>query len=89
MERRIYIIAHALEGKGIISTIANVYTSPIPDDSDMYAFTFKDNLEPYYIIGSNAFYTMEEAVKKAEEIRNINIANLKKEIKRLEELKFE
>lgn len=42
-----------------------------------------------YGIGSEAFYTLEEALNIAEERRNKKIESLKKQINKLENLKFE
>lgn len=42
-----------------------------------------------YGIGSEAFYTLEEALNNAEERRNKKIESLKKQINKLENLKFE
>lgn len=41
-----------------------------------------------YPIGKEAFYTLEEAVKKAEEMRKRKIASLKKQIEKLEKMEF-
>lgn len=41
-----------------------------------------------YAIGKEAFYTLEEAIKKAEEMRKKKIASLKKQIEKLEKMEF-
>lgn len=43
---------------------------------------------PGYTIGKEAFYTLEEAIKKAEEMRKKKIASLKKQIEKLEKMEF-
>lgn len=75
---KVYITKYALT-KGILEKEASV--------SDLRAFCNGDYSS--YGIGSEAFYTLEEALNNAEERRNKKIESLKKKINKLENLKFE
>lgn len=84
--KKVFITRYALT-RGIIEkeTEITVYKSPIEEPIECACV----EEWPGYTIGKEAFYTLEEAVKKAEEMRNKKIASLRKQIEKLEKMEFE
>lgn len=56
---------------------------------DNMKFVYVKDKHGSYKIGSEAFFTKEDAIKQAEIMRLKKIESLKKQIKKLENLKFE
>lgn len=56
---------------------------------DNMKFVYVKDKHGSYKIGSEAFFTKEDAIKQAEKMRLKKIESLKKQIKKLESLKFE
>lgn len=83
MEKKVYITKYALTG-GIIEKEARVY-----DYGNGHLRAFVNGDYSSYGIGSEAFFEKEEALKNAEKRRTKKIDSLKKQIKKLENLKFE
>lgn len=84
MEAKVFITKYALT-KGIQEVKANI-TKSWPDNvrfASVYGF-YTD-----FVVGRNAFIDKSEAVKQAEKMRLKRIESLKKQIKKLEDLKFE
>lgn len=84
--KKVFITKYALT-QGILEEEADitVYQSPIEKPRE-YARVKGD--WSGYPIGKEAFYTLEEAVKRAEEMRKKKIESLKKQIVKLEKLSF-
>lgn len=83
MERKVYITKYALTA-GIEEIEAE-----IKDFGNGHLMAFANGIYPSYRVGSEAFYTLEAALKNAEERRIKKIKSLKKQINKLENLKFE
>lgn len=83
---KVFITKYALT-QGILEKEADitVYQSPIEKPQEQ-AHVKGD--WSGYPIGKEAFYTLEEAIKKAEDMRQKKIASLKKQIAKLEKLSF-
>lgn len=81
--KKVYITKYALT-KGVIEK-----DGEIADYGNGHVRAFVHGDYSSYGIGSEAFYTKEEALKNAEERRIKKIESLKKQIKKLENLKFE
>lgn len=56
---------------------------------DNMKFVYVKDKHGSYKIGSEAFFSKEDAIKQAEKMRLKKIESLKKQIKKLESLKFE
>lgn len=82
MEERIYITKYALS-EGILEKEAEI------EDYGRYLRAFVKGDYSSYGIGSEAFFKREDALKNAENRRLKKIESLKKQIKKLEKLKFE
>ena len=82
MEERIYITKYALS-KGILEKEAVI------KDCGRYLIAFVKGDYSSYGIGSEAFFKREDALKNAENRRIKKIESLKKQINKLENLKFE
>lgn len=84
--KKVFIIKYAL-AQGIIEkeTEITIYKSPIEEPIECARVIDE---WPGYTIGKEAFYTLEEAVKKAEEMRKKKIASLRKQIEKLEKMEF-
>lgn len=87
MEQKVYITKYALTA-GILIRHAEV-SSAYWDEKVLYASAKEEMGTSTYRIGTEAFYTLEEAKKNAEERRMKKIESLKKQIKKLENLKIE
>lgn len=83
MKQKVYITKYSLS-KGILEKEARVSDLGY---GRLRAFCNGDYSS--YGIGSEAFYTLEEALNNAEEQRIKKIESLKKQIKKLETLKIE
>lgn len=86
MEEKVFITKYALT-KGIQEAKANIIES-CNDKNIKYSyvkFFYVTNL----VLDKDAFIDKSEAIKKAEEMRLKKIESLKKQIKKLEDLKFE
>lgn len=83
MEEKVFITKYALSSgiKGM-----EVVNKCKVDDT---LFVYVKGQYSSYRIGSEAFFSKENAIKKAEEMRLKKIESLKKQIKKLEDLKFE
>lgn len=83
--KKVFITKYALT-QGIIEkeTEITIYKSPIEEPIECACI----EEWPGYTIGKEAFYTLEEAVKKAEEMRKKKIASLRKQIEKLEKMDF-
>ena len=55
----------------------------------VYAFWNNDEFGIFYPSKEELFYDRESAIKKAEEMRQKKIESLKKQIKKLKEMRFE
>lgn len=82
MEERIYITKYALS-KGILEEEAVI------KDYGRYSRALVKGDYSSYGIGSEAFFKREDALKNAENRRIKKIESLKKQINKLENLKFE
>lgn len=86
--KKVFITKYALTW-GIIEkeTQIKIYKSPIEEAIErVYVEEWPGY--PGYTIGREAFYTLEEALKEAEEMRKKKIASLRKQIKKLEKMEF-
>jgi hypothetical protein len=83
MEQKIYITKYALT-RGIIEKEAR-----ISDYGGGHLRAFANGDYSSYGIGSEAFYTKEEALKNAEKRRTKKIESLRKQIQKLENIKFD
>ena len=83
MEQNIYITKYALS-KGILEKEAR-----IGDYGNGHLRAFVNGDYSSYGIGSEAFFTKEDALKNAEKRRLKKIESLKKQIEKLEVLRFE
>lgn len=79
---KVFITNYALT-KGICEEEAEIKSYK---DGTTFAYTKKQFTG--YKIGSEAFYRYEDAVVKAEELRQKKIASLKKQIEKMEKLSF-
>lgn len=84
--KKVFITKYALT-QGIIEkeTEITIYKSSIEEPIECARVIGE---WPGYTIGKEAFYTLEEAVKKAEEMRKRKIASLRKQIEKLEKMEF-
>lgn len=87
MKQKVYITKYALTA-GITENEAEVKPSCYNDS--IYYASVVDNYGGFtsYRVGTDAFYTLEEAVNNAEKKRLKKIESLKKQIVKLEKLKF-
>ena len=83
MKQNIYITKYALSS-GILEKEAR-----IEDYGNGHLRAFVNGYYSSYEIGSEAFLTKEDALKNAEERRLKKIESLKKQIEKLEVLRFE
>lgn len=85
--KKVFITKHALT-QGIREEEAEIsvfkYVSKEPEENARVRGKWLG-----YPIGKEAFYTLEEALKKAEEMRKKKIASLRKQIEKLEKMEFE
>lgn len=87
METKVYVTKYALT-KGIQEMVMNVVNSDF--DDNIYYARKRCRFELIsFRIGIEAFLTKEEAIKKAEDMRDKKIKSLKKQIEKLDKLKFE
>ena len=86
--KKVFITKYALT-RGIIEkkTEIKIYKSPIEEPIEC-AYVEEWPGYPSYMIGKEAFYTLEEALKEAEEMRKKKIASLRKQIEKLGKIKF-
>lgn len=88
MGKKVYITKDALT-KGILEIDAKVEPSYY-DQNIVYARVYDRYLgTEFFRVGSEVFLTKEEALKDAEKRRIKKIDSLKKQIKKLENIKFE
>lgn len=87
METKVYVTKYALT-KGIQERVMNVVKLDF-DDNIYYARALESFDWTSFRIGTEAFLTKEEAIKKAEKMRIRKIKSLKKQIEKLDKLKFE
>lgn len=78
---KVFITKHALT-RGIKEIEAEVIKS------DYHNVEYVRYGYQCFSIGTNAFLNKADAIKKAEEMRNKKIASLKKQIEKLEKLRF-
>lgn len=78
---KVYITEYALT-KGILEKEAKIAEFA----GDLFAHI--DGMYKSFLIGYNVFYTKSEAKQKAEEMRTKRIESLKKQIQKLEKMKF-
>lgn len=82
MGKKVYLAKYALS-----SGITEVEVNDKYNNSDEYAFL--NGCIGLFYFGKDIFHSKEEAIKKAEEMRIKKIESLKRQIKKLENLKFE
>lgn len=87
MKQKVYITKYALTA-GILEKEAEERHDNF-NDKVLYALVKEDIGMTCYRIGIDAFYNIEDAKKNAEEKRSKKIESLKKQIKKLENIKFE
>lgn len=87
MEQKVYITKYALT-KGILEKDAEVKPSHW-DKNILFAWVHGNFGDESFRVGSEAFCTKEEALKDADGKRIKKIESLKKQINKLENLKFE
>ncbi|WP_293666487.1 hypothetical protein [uncultured Parabacteroides sp.] len=79
---KVFITNYALT-KGIIEKEAEIRSYR---DESKYAYVRGESIG--YRMAKEAFYNHEDAIKKAEEMRQKKISSLKKQIEKLEKLTF-
>lgn len=79
---KVFITNYALT-KGIIEKEAEIHSCM---NESKYAFVRGEFIS--YNMGKEAFYNHEDAIRKAEEMKQKKIASLKKQIAKLEKLSF-
>ena len=82
---KVWITKYALTD-GIIEAESDVKTQT---KKKLFAFWNNDEFGGFYPQKEEVFFDRESAIKKAEEMRQKKIASLKKQIKKLEEMRFE
>ena len=80
---KVWITKYALTD-GIIEAEADTYTK-----GKIFAFWNNDEMGAFYPHKEEVFFDKQSAIKKAEEMRQKKIESLKKQIKKLEEMRFE
>ena len=83
---KIYITKYALTG-GIKEIEANITTYSTSDGKGT-EYAREPNSYGSFIIGKEAFRSLEDAIKNAEERRQKKIVTLKKQVEKLEKLSF-
>lgn len=82
----IYITKWALT-KGILKREAEVNLDEL--QMGRYAYAYVEGLDGLICIGQDAFFTLEEAIAKAEDIRKRKIDQVKKKLEKLKKMTFE
>lgn len=85
MEKTVYITKYALT-RGIIKAEAKIQSFNYLTKEEQRAY-----INGYYnslVISTDAFFSFDEAKKKAEQMKLKKIASLKKQIQKLEKLSF-
>lgn len=82
---KVWITKYALTD-GIIEAKSDTQTQ---NKEKVFAFWNNDEFGIFYPSKGELFYDKESAIQKAEEMRQKKIASLKKQIEKLEEMKFE
>lgn len=85
VETKLYwLVKYCLSG----SNIQQIKCSPSQSFSSEYACDERNNCQGFYKIGTDIFESKSDAIARAEELRMRKIASLKKQLKKLEDMKF-
>lgn len=80
---KVFVVRYALS-----SGISEMETEILKSNFEGGRDYVKDGSWTFFYIGKDAFLSKEDAIKKAEEMRKKKITSLRKQIEKLEKMKF-